>query len=188
LLKFESNLVCAPCRHGKIIAASHSPVNTVMTEQPGQLLHMDTVNPSRVRSMGGKWYVLVIIDDYSRYWVFFLENKDEVFEHYRSLALSLNNEHPNNLKAIRSDDGTKFRNASFDQFYLEHSVDQQFSAPRVSQHNRVVEQKNHTLVEMARMMLDEHRTPRCFWADDISTSCYISNRISPRSILHLTPL
>jgi hypothetical protein len=35
LLKFESDLVCAPCRHGKMIAASHSLVNTVMTEQPG---------------------------------------------------------------------------------------------------------------------------------------------------------
>jgi hypothetical protein len=40
---------------------------------------------------------------------------------------------------------------------------------------------------MARMMLNEHRTPRCFWADAISTACYISNRIFLRSILHLTP-
>jgi hypothetical protein len=67
LLKFESDLICAPCRHGKMIAASHSSVNTTMTEHPGQLLHMDTVSPSRVRSMGRKWYVLVIVDDYSRY-------------------------------------------------------------------------------------------------------------------------
>jgi hypothetical protein len=37
------------------------------------------------------------------------------------------------------------------------------------------------------MMLDEHRTPRRFWADTISTACYISNRIFLRSILHLTP-
>jgi hypothetical protein len=39
------------------------------------------------------------------------------------------------------------------------------------------------------MMLDEHRTPRRFWADAISTStaCYVSNRIFLRSILHLTP-
>jgi hypothetical protein len=50
-----------------MIAASHSLVNTVMTEHLGQLLHMDTVGPSRVRSMGDKWYVLVIVDDYSRY-------------------------------------------------------------------------------------------------------------------------
>jgi hypothetical protein len=125
LLKFESNLVCAPYRHGKMIAASHSLVNTVMTEKPRQLLQMDTVGPSRVRSMGGKWYVLVIVDDYSRYsWVFFLESKDDVFQYFRSLALRLNNEHPNCLKDIHSDNETEFSNASFDQFCLEHGVDQ----------------------------------------------------------------
>ncbi len=54
-----------------------------MTKRPGQLLYMDTVGPSRVRSIGGKWYVFIIIDDYSRYfWVFFLERKDKVFEHF----------------------------------------------------------------------------------------------------------
>jgi hypothetical protein len=72
LLKFESDLVCAPCRHGKMIAASHSPVHTVMAEHPRQLLHMDIVGPSHVRSMGGKWYILIIIDDYSRYSGFLL--------------------------------------------------------------------------------------------------------------------
>jgi hypothetical protein len=35
LLMFESDLVCAPCRHGKMIATSDSPINTVMTEHPG---------------------------------------------------------------------------------------------------------------------------------------------------------
>jgi hypothetical protein len=67
VLKFESDLVCAPYRHGKMIDDFHSSVNTVMAERPEQLLHMDTVDPCRVCSMGGKWYVLVIIDDYSRY-------------------------------------------------------------------------------------------------------------------------
>jgi hypothetical protein len=188
LLKFESDLVCVPCRHGKMIAASHSPVNTVMTEHPRQLLHMDIVSPSRVRSMGGKWYVLIIIDDYSHYsWVFFLESRDEVFEHFQSLSLRLNNEHPNCLKVIHSDNGSEFRNISFDEFCLEHGIDQQFSTPSVSQQNGVMERKNHTLVEIARTMLDEHRTPRRFWADTISTTCYISNRIFLCSILHLTP-
>jgi transposase InsO family protein len=149
---------------------------------------MDTVGPSQVCSMGGKWYVLVIVDDYSHYsWVFFLEIKDEVFEDIQSLALRLNNEHPNFFKDIRSDNGTGFRNASLDQFCLEHGVDQQFSTPRVPQQKGVVEQKNRTLVEMAKMMLDEHRTLRSFWADAINIECYISNQIFMRSILHLTP-
>jgi transposase InsO family protein len=123
-----------------MIAASHSPVNTVMSDRHGRLLYMDIVGPSWVRSMGGKWYVLFIVDDYSRYsWIFFLESKDEMSEHFWSLALGLNNEHPNCLKTIRSDNGTEFRNASFDQFCLEHGVDQQFSTPRVPQHNGVIE-------------------------------------------------
>jgi transposase InsO family protein len=117
-----------------MIAASHSPVNTVMIEHHGQLLYMNTGSPSRVRSMGGKWYVLIIVDDYSRYsLIFFLESKDQVFEHFRLLALRLNNEHPNCLKAIRSDNGIEFRNASFDEFCLKHGIDQEFSAPRVPQ-------------------------------------------------------
>jgi transposase InsO family protein len=86
---------------------------------------MDIVGPSRVSSIGGKWYILVIIDDYSRYsWIFFLESKDEVLDHFLSLELRLNNELLNSLKAIRSDNVTEFRNASFDQFCLEHGVDQ----------------------------------------------------------------
>jgi hypothetical protein len=125
LLKFESNLACAPCHHGKMITASHSLVNIVMIEHLGQLLHMNIVGLSRVCSMGGKWHVLVIVDDYSRYsWVFFLESKDQVFDHFQSLALRLNNEHPNCLKVIRSDNGTEFKNVSFDEFCLEHGIDQ----------------------------------------------------------------
>jgi transposase InsO family protein len=84
--------------------------------------------------MGGKWYVLVIVDDYSRYsWVLFLESKDEVFEHFWSLTLMLNNEHPNYFNVIYSDNGIEFRNASFNQFYLEHGINHQFSTPRVPQ-------------------------------------------------------
>jgi transposase InsO family protein len=91
------------------------------------------------------------------------------------------------LKAIHSDNRTEFKNTSFDGFCLEHGIDQQFSAPHVPQQNGVVKRKNRTQVEMARTMLDEHGTPRRFWADPISTACYVSNRIFLRSILLLTP-
>jgi hypothetical protein len=148
---------------------------------------MDTIGPSQVHSMGSKWYVLVNVNDYSCYsLVFFLESQDEVFEHFWSLALRLNIEHPNCLKAICNDNGIEFRNASFDQFCLEYGVDQQFSAPRVPKQNGVVDWKNRTLVEMARTMLNKHRTPRRFWADAISTTCYISNQIFLCSMLNLT--
>jgi hypothetical protein len=79
-LKYQKDLVCAPCRHSKMVAASHPPLISVMTERPCELFHMDLVGPARVCSTGGKWYVLVIMDDYSRYtWVFFLADKGDVW-------------------------------------------------------------------------------------------------------------
>jgi hypothetical protein len=72
-LRFEKELVCAPCRHAKMVAASHPPLIDVMKKRPCELLHIDLVGPSHVRFVGGKWYVLVVVDDYSQYaWVFYL--------------------------------------------------------------------------------------------------------------------
>jgi hypothetical protein len=76
------------------MAASSQPLLTdVMTERPCVLLHMDLVGIPRVRTAGGKWYVLVVVDDYSRYaWVFFHEEKGETFGFVRDLVLRLRNE------------------------------------------------------------------------------------------------
>jgi hypothetical protein len=56
--------VCAPCRHAKMVVASHPPLIDVMTGRPCELLHTDLVGPTRVQSVGGMWYVLVVVDDY----------------------------------------------------------------------------------------------------------------------------
>ncbi|MBJ4302207.1 transposase family protein, partial [Salmonella enterica subsp. enterica serovar Typhimurium] len=98
------------------------------------LLHMDIVGPARVRSVGGKWYILVIDDDFLRYtWVFFLASKDEAFDHYHDLVLHLASELPGALRAIRSDNGTEFKNASFGSFCAERGIEHQFSSPHVPQ-------------------------------------------------------
>jgi hypothetical protein len=76
-----------------MVASSHPPLTDVMTELPRELLHMDFVGRAHVRSAGGKWYVLVVVDDYSRYaWVFFLEDKGETSGFVRDFVLRLRNE------------------------------------------------------------------------------------------------
>jgi transposase InsO family protein len=116
-LRFEKELVCAPCSHAKMVASSRPPLTDVMTERPRELLH-DLVGPARVRLAGGKWYVLVVVDDYSRYaWVFFLEEKGETFSFVRDLVLRLRNErHRNAIRAICSDNGSELRNCCFETF------------------------------------------------------------------------
>ena len=131
--------------------------------------------------------MLFIVDDYSRYsWVYFMTSKDEAFGHFRSLVLRLSVDLLGALKAIRSDNGIEFKNASFDHFCTEIGIENQFSSPRVPQQNGVVERKNRTLVEMARTMLDEFHTPRKFWAEAISIACYVSNSVFLRSKLGKT--
>jgi hypothetical protein len=66
-LRLEKELVCASCRHAKMVASPHPPLTDVMIKRPCKLLHMDLVGPARVQSVGGKWYVLVLVDDYSQY-------------------------------------------------------------------------------------------------------------------------
>jgi hypothetical protein len=47
-LIYQKDLVCAQCRQGKLVAASHLPLTSVMTERPCELFHMDLVGPARV--------------------------------------------------------------------------------------------------------------------------------------------
>ncbi|WVZ63995.1 LOW QUALITY PROTEIN: hypothetical protein U9M48_013581 [Paspalum notatum var. saurae] len=186
-LRAEKDLVCHPCRHGKMVASSHIPVSQVMTSYPGELLHMDTVGPARVASVSGKWYVLVVVDDFSWFsWVFFMEFKDEAFGFVRDLVLRLRNESHKAMRAIRSDNGGEFRNSRFENFCRDLGLEHQFSSPYTPPQNGVVERKNRTLVEMARTMLDEYRTPRRFWAEVVNTACYIANRIFLRAFLGKT--
>jgi transposase InsO family protein len=187
-LKYQNDFVCAPCRHGKMVAASHLPLTSVMTERPCELFHLDLVGPARVRSAGGKWCVLVIVDDYSRYvWVFFLADKGETFGFVRDLILRLKNErHGDAVRAIRSDNGSEFKNSHFETFSRDLGLEHQFSSPYVACQNGVVERKNCSLCEMARTMLDEHRTPRRYWAEALNTACHVGNRIFLRAFLNKT--
>jgi hypothetical protein len=148
---------------------------------------MDLVGPTRVCLAGGKWYVLVIVDDYSRYaWVFFLADKGETFGFVRDLILRLKERHGDAIRAIRNDNGSEFKNSRFETFCRDLGLEHQFSSPYVSCQNGVVERKNLSLCEMARTMLDEHRTPRRYWAEAVNTACHVGNPIFLRAFLNKT--
>ncbi|WVZ54237.1 LOW QUALITY PROTEIN: hypothetical protein U9M48_005064 [Paspalum notatum var. saurae] len=186
-LKAEKDLVCHPCRHGKMVAASHAPMSQVMTSYPDELLYMDTVGLARVALVSRKWYVLVVVDDFSCFsWVFFMEFKDEAFGFVRDLVLKLKNESERPMRAIRSDNSGEFRDSRFETFCRDLGLEHQFSSPYTPLQNGVVERKNRTLVEIARTMLDEFRTLRRFGAEAVNTANYIANRIFLRAFLGKT--
>ncbi|GJV46471.1 integrase, catalytic region, zinc finger, CCHC-type containing protein [Tanacetum coccineum] len=79
--KYGKDHLCSACKRGKSKKASH-PLKLVPSDHSKlELLHMDLCGPMRVASINGKKYILVIVDDYSRYtWVYFLHSKDETPE------------------------------------------------------------------------------------------------------------
>ena len=91
------------------------------------------------------------------------------------------------IKSIISDHGGEFQNALFETYYEENGISHNFSAPRTQQQNGVVERKYRSLEELARTMLNENNLPKYFWADAVSTTCYVLNRVLIRPILKLTP-
>jgi len=120
-LKFERNRICDACQRGKQSKASFKLKNFVLTTRPLELLHMDLFGPSRTMSLGGNYYALVIVDDYSRFtWTLFLVTKDNAFTAFKRLAKILVNENNCNISAIKTDHGGEFQNERFETFCNKH--------------------------------------------------------------------
>jgi len=111
----------------------------------------------------------------------------DAFSAFKILARRLQNTKNSSIGFIRSDHGGEFQNEKFSKFCKKMGILHNFYAPRTPQHNGVVERKNRSLEELARTMLSESSIPKYFWADVVSTSCYVMNRVLIRPILKKTP-
>ena len=85
-----SNVVCGPCQLGKHTKAKHPGTQTSATSRPLELLHLDLMGPTKTESLGGKRYILVVVDDFTRYtWVILLRSKFDAPEHIEALCTGL---------------------------------------------------------------------------------------------------
>ena len=140
--KIEKN-VCGSCQLEKQTKLTHPKVIVVATSHPLELLHVNLIGPTRTESMGGKRYIMVVVDDFSRYtWVEFLREKLEACEKMERLCKKLQNEKGVLIVKIKSYHGKEFENAKFEAFCNEHGIKMEFSAPKTPQQNGVVERNN----------------------------------------------
>ena len=136
-----------------------------------QLLHVDLSGPPSHASLGGKKYCLVIVDHYSRYTrVNFFKHKSETQQNFIDFAKEVQRQHKLPIMAIRSDNGSEFKNYTLNEFLSEEGIRHQYSAPYTPQQNGVAERKNRTLLDMARTMLAEFKSPKSFWAEAMSNN------------------
>ncbi|KAJ9545253.1 LOW QUALITY PROTEIN: hypothetical protein OSB04_024960 [Centaurea solstitialis] len=176
-LRFTKEQLCSACEMGKINKSSHKLKVEHNTSKPLQLLHMDLCGPMRVQSINGRKYVLVIVDDFSRYtWVNFLRSKDGASDIIISFIRNVQVRLQLPVQVIRTDNGTEFKNRTLDSFFDSVGITHTFSAARTPQQNGVVERKNRTLVEAARTMLTFSKLSLHFWAEAVASACFTQNR------------
>ncbi|GJY34937.1 putative ribonuclease H-like domain-containing protein [Tanacetum coccineum] len=133
-------------------------------------------------------YCLVITDDCTRFsWVFFLATKDETSGILQNFIRQIENQLNHRVKIIRSDNGTEFKNRDMLEFCGNKGIKQEYSNARTPQQNGVAKRMNRTLIEAARTMLADSLLPTTFWAEAVSTACYIFNRVRVTKPQNKTP-
>ncbi|GJW38314.1 putative ribonuclease H-like domain-containing protein [Tanacetum coccineum] len=120
----------------------------------------------------------LVTNDYSMFtWVFFLTTKDETSEILKNFIKEIENLVDKKVKIIKSDDRTEFKNKVMDDFCREKGIKREYSVASTPQQNSVAERRNRTLIEAARTMLTDSKLPTTFWAEAVSTACYVQNRV-----------
>ena len=107
--------ICGPCQMGKQVKSKHPSLTEVETSRPLELLHIDLMGPIRVQSFGGKKYILVVVDDFTRYtWVVvLLRDKVEAPEKMIHLCKKLQVEKGTVIARIRSNHGKEYENTKW---------------------------------------------------------------------------
>jgi transposase InsO family protein len=91
------------------------------------------------------------------------------------------------IKNIRSDNGLEFRNTNVEEFFNEEGIKHELSIPYTPQQYGIIERKNRILIEAARIILDEYKTPDICWAEAINTACHAINRLYLHKYLDKKP-
>ncbi|GKD66478.1 retrovirus-related pol polyprotein from transposon TNT 1-94, partial [Tanacetum coccineum] len=146
-LKFEKDHLCSACAMGKSKKKPHKPKSKDTNQEKLYLLHMDLCGPMRVASVNGKKFLKMI-----------------------QLRMKVP------VRCIRTDNGTEFVNQTLCENYEKVGISHEASITRSPQQNGVVERRNHTLIEAARIMLICVKALLFLWAEAVATTCYTQNR------------
>jgi transposase InsO family protein len=115
---------------GKQTRAAHKKTSGILTSRNLELFHIDLMGPTRIASLGGRKYILIIVDDYSRYiWVLLFREKSDAFYQAQQLFKKIQIEQNCSIKRILSDHGREFESSIFEEFSNFHGIQQEFSSP-----------------------------------------------------------
>nr|GEY92409.1 retrovirus-related Pol polyprotein from transposon TNT 1-94 [Tanacetum cinerariifolium] len=144
-LKYVKDQLCSSCELSKAKRSSFKSKAVLSSKGRLNLLHIDLCGPMRVASINGKKYILVIVDDYSRYtWTLFLRSKDEIPEVLKEFLTMIQRNLQAPVITVRTDRGKEFLNTTLNAFFKEKGIEHQTSTARTPEQNNVLERRNRS--------------------------------------------
>jgi transposase InsO family protein len=155
---------CEACVQAKSKRTSFPPSQS-RTGAILELLHMDLAGPSDIQSIGGNRYILVIVDDYSRYYhIELLRSKSDAFDSARKWIALQERRTGSTVKAIRSDNGGEFVSREWTDYYSERGIRHERTVPYTPEQNGKAERAVGILKDGIRSYLLESGLSKCYWA------------------------
>ncbi|GJX86883.1 retrovirus-related pol polyprotein from transposon TNT 1-94 [Tanacetum coccineum] len=122
-LKYVKDQLCSSCELSKEKKSKFKTKVVPSSKGWLNLLHMDLYGLMRVESINGKKYILVIVDDYSRYtWTLFLRFKDETPEVLKDFLKMIQHNLQAQVITVRTNRGTEFLNKKLTTYFKEEGI------------------------------------------------------------------
>nr|GEU51478.1 retrovirus-related Pol polyprotein from transposon TNT 1-94 [Tanacetum cinerariifolium] len=138
-LKFKKDHLCSAYAMGKSKKKPNKPKSEDTNQEKNYLLHMDLCGPMRVAGVNEKKYILVIVDDYSRFtWVKCLRSKDEAANFIIKFLKMIQERLKTHVRRIRTDNGTEFVNLTLREYYKMVGISHETYVARSPQENEAV--------------------------------------------------
>ena len=183
-VKLQGQLVpCQGCSEAKGIRKPVKPFTYTRATKPAERCFVDLSGPKSVKSMGGKEYMMIVRDDYSRFTrVFFLRTKGEKATYFSKYLAEIA---PRKIEVVRSDGGGDFSKGALGALCTTEKIRQEFTTADSPQYNNGVAESQIAIIEAAGLTARIQAAARYpnevfprgerLWAEQAHWACHALN-------------
>lgn len=112
-----------------------------------------------------------------------MKQKSEAFKYFKKWKVLIENQEGRKVKKLKTDNGLEFCSEEFKEFNKDEGIARQYTVRKTPQQNGVAERMNRTLLGRARCMLSNSGLGINFWAEVVTTACYLVNRFPSTALI-----